>query len=254
MKLEDLLGILVPATFFSMMLLEALFPARKFPARRLWRLVGVGFFLVMGAIATFTPLLLPPEWVAAHRLLDLGGLGLAAGTVVGYLGVSLAGYAFHRACHRVHLLWRGFHQMHHSPERVDIAGAAFFHPLDMLAYALLQTAVPILALGLDARAAALTGFVAAFYAFFQHWNVRTPQWLGFLIQRPEAHCVHHEYRVHAWNYSDLPLWDMLFGTFRNPKTWEGRAGFDAEARARVGAMLAFADVNETMPGLSPQKT
>jgi len=254
MRLEDLLGILIPVTFVAMMIVEAAAPARKFPRRRLWRLVGAAFFVVMGAIATVTPLVLPPDWVAAHRLMDLTSLGLLPGTVVGYLAVSLAGFAFHRSCHRVHLLWRGFHQMHHSPERVDIAGAAFFHPLDMLAYALLQAAVPVLVVGLDPRAAALTGFVATFYAFFQHWNVRTPRWLGYLIQRPESHCVHHEHGVHAWNYSDLPLWDILFGTFRNPAAWEGRAGFDEPARARVGAMLAFADVNQQMPGLTLQKT
>jgi sterol desaturase/sphingolipid hydroxylase (fatty acid hydroxylase superfamily) len=49
--------------------------------------------------------------------------------------------------------------------------------------------------------------------------------------------------VHAWNYSDLPLWDMVFGTFRNPATWEGRAGFDEQASRRIGAMLLFQDVN-----------
>ena len=55
--------------------------------------------------------------------------------------------------------------------------------------------------------------------------------------------MHHEYGVHAWNYSDFPLWDMIFGTFRNPESWEGRAGFDAEASRRIGAMLLFQDVN-----------
>ena len=36
-------------------------------------------------------------------------------------------------------------------------------------------------------------------------NVRTPQWLGYLVQRPESHSVHHQRGVHAYNYSDLPL-------------------------------------------------
>ncbi len=84
--------------------------------------------------------------------------------------------------------------------------------------------------------------VAAFCGFFQHWNVRTPRWLGYLVQRPESHCVHHQYGVHAWNYSDLPVRDMLFGTFRNPATWEGRAGFDEDASRRAFAMLVFRDV------------
>ena len=247
MDAEDLFGMLVPVTFLAMMALEAAVPARSFPARRGWRLIGLGCFLVMGAISTMAPMLLPQQWVAAHRLLDLSAVPLPLAVVAGYLAVSLASYAFHRVCHRAHFLWRLFHQMHHSPGRVDMAGAAFFHPLDMLAYALISPLVCVLVLGLSPLAAAATGFVAAFYAFFQHCNVRTPRWVGFIIQRPESHCRHHEYGVHAFNYSDLPLWDIAFGSFCNPESWEGRAGFGDEASRRVGAMLAFADVN---PGQS----
>jgi sterol desaturase/sphingolipid hydroxylase (fatty acid hydroxylase superfamily) len=53
---------------------------------------------------------------------------------------------------------------------------------------------------------------------FQHANLRTPRWLGYIIQRPESHGIHHERGLHAFNYADLPLWDMVFGTFRNPRT------------------------------------
>ncbi len=91
-------------------------------------------------------------------------------------------------------------------------------------------------------AAALTGYIGAFFSMFQHLNVRTPAWLGYVIERPESHMVHHAREVHALNYSDLPLWDMLFGTFRNPARFEGDVGFGAPASARLGAMLLGADV------------
>jgi sterol desaturase/sphingolipid hydroxylase (fatty acid hydroxylase superfamily) len=100
----------------------------------------------------------------------------------------------------------------------------------------------------DPVAAALTGYIAALYGYFQHMNVRTPQWLGVNIQRPEAHCIHHQRDVHAYNYGDLPTWDMLFGTFRNPASFDGPVGFDKPATDRLGAMLGFADVNEPMAG------
>ena len=74
------------------------------------------------------------------------------------------------------------------------------------------------------------------------------RWLAIFCQRPEAHCVHHQRGLHRFNYSDLPLWDMLFGTFRNPLRWQGEAGFDPPADRRYGAMLAFADVNATALG------
>ena len=59
---------------------------------------------------------------------------------------------------------------------------------------------------------------------------------------------HHQRGVHGYNYSDFPLWDILLGTFRNPKTWEGETGFDQPADSRYGAMLAFADVNAPIMG------
>ena len=145
-------------------------------------------------------------------------------------------------------MWRLFHQIHHSPQRVDMSGAALFHPLETVAFLLIGALVTTLVLGLDPVAAALTGYIAAFYGYFQHMNIRTPQWLGYIIQRPEAHCIHHQRDVHAYNYGDLPVWDMLFGTFRNPAGFEGAVGFDQPATNRLGAMLAFVDVNEAAAG------
>ena len=55
--------------------------------------------------------------------------------------------------------------------------------------------------------------------FFYHTNVRTPQWIGYIFQRPEMHRIHHEYQKHAHNYGDIVWWDMLFGTYRNPGDW-----------------------------------
>ena len=57
-----------------------------------------------------------------------------------------------------------------------------------------------------------------FNAMFQHANIKTPQWLCYIIQRPEMHGVHHGRKLHRLNYADLPLWDMIFGTFINPES------------------------------------
>jgi sterol desaturase/sphingolipid hydroxylase (fatty acid hydroxylase superfamily) len=103
--------------------------------------------------------------------------------------------------------------------------------------------ITIPVLGLDPRAAAIVGALGALNGMIQHVNLRTPRWLAVLCQRPEAHCLHHERGVHARNYSDLPLWDWLFGTFENPGEFAGEVGFDPPADRRVGAMLAFRDVN-----------
>jgi hypothetical protein len=50
--------------------------------------------------------------------------------------------------------------------------------------------------------------------------------------------------VHRHNYADLPLWDMLFGTFSNPRTLDNAAcGFYPGASARVLEMLLGKDVS-----------
>ena len=50
------------------------------------------------------------------------------------------------------------------------------------------------------------------------------------------------------NFADLTVWDMLFGTFRNPREFRGEFGFDAGGDRKMGAMLAFADVNAPLYG------
>ena len=248
MDIVDLIGLLVPLTYLTMLAIEALRPARSFPPRRGWRWLGIGFLVLIGTVGTVVPMLLPLHWMAAHRWLDGTGLGTAGGTLVGWLVFSALTFAWHRAVHAWSPLWRFGHQVHHSPQQVDISGSTLFHPTEMVVQTLLQLFVTVIVLGLTPLAAALVGYVAAFHGMFQHWNVHTPQWLGYFVQRPEAHCVHHRQGLHAWNYSDFPPWDMLAGTWRNPRAFNGLCGFEAPADRRLGAMLAWQDVNAAAYG------
>lgn len=248
METIDLVGLLVPATFFFMLAVERLAPARPFPPRPGWTWLGVGFLLLVGVASTVVPLLFDPEWLARHRWFNGAALGVPLGTIVGYVVLSGVAYAWHRTLHRVPFMWRLTHQMHHSPQRVDIPGSVLFHPVEIVAQVLIQLFVTLVVLGLDPLAAALVGFVAAFYGMFQHWNVHTPRWLGVFIQRPEAHCEHHRLGVHAYNYGDLPIWDIVFGTFLNPAHFDGRCGFEAPLDRKLGAMLTFHDVNRPLYG------
>jgi sterol desaturase/sphingolipid hydroxylase (fatty acid hydroxylase superfamily) len=249
MEATDLVGLLVPLTYLAMLAVERLRgPARAFPPRRGWTAIGILFLVAIGTVGTVVPLVVDPAWLARHRWIDGRGLGVVGGTLVGWFLLSGVAYAWHRSAHTFPLLWRLTHQIHHAPQRVDISGSAVFHPVEMAVQVLLQLFVTVVVLGLDPLAAALVGYVAAFHGMFQHWNVRTPRWIGFVIQRPEAHCEHHRLGVHASNYGDFPLWDLLLGTWRNPPTFEGRCGFEAPADRRLGAMLAFDDVNRPLYG------
>jgi len=248
MSTEDIVGLLVPVTYFVMLAIERWRPARVFPPRKGWAWIGVAFLVLLGTISTVVPLALDPAWLASHRWLDGNRLGVAGGVVVGWIVLSGVTYVVHRTFHATDWLWPLTHQLHHSPQRVDISGSVLFHPVEMVISTLVQLFVTVIVLGLDPLAAALVGYVQAFHGLFQHWNVHTPRWLGYLIQRPESHCEHHRLGVHANNYADLPLWDLLFGTFRNPAAFDGACGFESPADRRLGAILGFRDVNRPMYG------
>ena len=111
-------------------------------------------------------------------------------------------------------------------------------------YKILSSAIVYLGVGLGPEAAAGAVALSGLAELVYHWNVRTPYWLGYFIQRPESHCVHHQEGIHHYNFSDLPLWDMLFGTFRNPRNWQARCGFGAKEHQFV-AMLAGKDLNQS---------
>lgn len=236
MKPETLLGLSVPLLFLAMLSIEALAPARPFANMRRWRWLGATFFMLTLLIGGLAPLLIPVSKLSAHSVLDLRALGLW-GASIGLLATTFAGYWLHRAEHRYGWLWRATHQLHHSPPRVDMAGAYFAHPLEVLLKVAVSTVVASYLLGLTPLAASVVNTTVAALSLFQHWNIRTPRALGYLVQRPESHCVHHAVGDDGHNYSELPLWDMLFGTFCNPASFEGAVGLQGGARPRLKDML-----------------
>lgn len=177
---------------------------------------------------------------------DLSTWGLWA-VPAGLLCATFFGYWLHRAEHRFDGLWRVSHQLHHSALRVDTAGAFYRHPVEVVLKVTLSTTVSVFVLGLAHLATAAVGLGGALLSLFQHWNVRTPHWLGYVIPRPESHLLHHARNVSAQlvrNFGDLPLWDLLFGTFENPReAWSGSVGFDMPANARIKDMLLMRDAH-----------
>jgi sterol desaturase/sphingolipid hydroxylase (fatty acid hydroxylase superfamily) len=210
--------------------------ARRFPDVSYWRLKGTAFMLLYFAVSTYAPLMWD-GWLGQYQLFDGSALPFWAQVAGGFLLLELGVYAWHRTMHNVTPLWRFFHQMHHSAERVDIWGALYFHPLDMIGWALVGSLVLVLGFGITAEAAILVSLAATFCGLFQHANIKTPRWLGYIITRPESHSLHHERGVHARNYGDIPVYDMIFGTFENPDVFEGEVGFHEGGSKRLGAML-----------------
>jgi sterol desaturase/sphingolipid hydroxylase (fatty acid hydroxylase superfamily) len=245
--LLDPVSLTVFALFATLIILEALFPARPLVQVRGWRLRGLLAFAVYFFLSSYLPLLWT-EHLLQFQWFDLSALGTWGGAAVGVLVYELGVYGWHRAMHHNDRLWRVFHQMHHSAERLDTYGAFWFSPMDMVGFTVLYSLALTLVVGVTAEAATVALYVTTFFNVFQHTNIRTPRWLGYIVQRPESHSVHHQRGVHAYNYSDLPVFDILFGTFRNPRDFAPLQGFHDGASARLGDLLLWRDVASTPLG------
>lgn len=240
--LLDPVSLAVLALYGSLMGLEALAPGNRLPRIKGWIPRGLAAFVVYFYLSSYLPLLWDAT-LAEYQMFDLSGMNVWLAALAGLLVYEFVLYWWHRTMHQTDWLWRSFHQMHHSAERLDTYGAFYFSPLDMIGFTFIGSFSLSLVVGLPAQAVTLFLFATLFMGIFQHTNVKTPRWLGYVIQRPESHSLHHGRGVHRYNYADLPVFDILFGTFRNPRDFQAENGFYDGASARIPEMLAFRDVS-----------
>jgi sterol desaturase/sphingolipid hydroxylase (fatty acid hydroxylase superfamily) len=172
-----------------------------------------------------------------------GQIPALAGALLAYFIFTFVVYWWHRARHAFDFLWRWFHQIHHSPHRIELLTAYYIHPLDMLANLCISSAIVYALLGLSFEAASWYTFITGLAGFLIHANIRLPRLVGYVFQTPEMHRLHHKYNHHASNYSDIVWWDMLFGTYENPEHDVKRCGFDPDKEARWLNMLCGKDVH-----------
>ncbi len=241
--LLDPISLIIIAIYAGLMIWEALFPARPLPTVKYWKLKGFIFFVLFFYLSSYLPLIWD-GYLAAYQLIDLTGLGTIWGALIGVLLYQLGVYVWHRSMHKSDVLWKVFHQMHHSVERVDTYSAFIFSPMDMIGFTALGSFLLVLVAGFSPQAATVIILVNTFFSMFQHSNIRTPAWLGYIVQRPEAHVLHHARGIHAYNYGDITIYDMLFGTWKNPRNFDYENGFYMGASSRISDMLLFKDVSK----------
>lgn len=222
---------------------ERILPGRHWPRVRGWWSRALMFSLVQGGIIVLAGLTWE-RWLPQRTGWGDTSTQLAVSALAGYLVLTFVYYWWHRARHEVPWLWRWLHQLHHSPQRIEIVTSFYKHPFEIAANSLLSSLVLYGLVGLSPEAAWITVLISGLAELFYHWNVRTPYWLGFLIQRPESHCVHHQRGHHSANYADLPMWDWLFGTLDNPRQVKPHCGFAGEQELRIRDMLLGRDVSQ----------
>lgn len=141
-----------------------------------------------------------------------------AAVAVSVLGLDLVSYFWHRANHRVPLLWR-FHQTHHSDAQYTVTTALRFHPGELL-LALPVRLGAVVALGAPIAGILVFEVVFAFANFWEHGNIDLPKRVESALARvfitPALHRRHHgtQTRLLDSNYGTiLSLWDRLLGSY-----------------------------------------
>ncbi len=236
--------VILLAVAVAMIIVERFWPANELPKVRNWwaRVVLVNLTqIVIVVIAGLTW----DRWFQGASLLALRDhFGTGASALLNYLMVTFIYYWWHRFRHESQFFWLLCHQLHHSPKRIEIVTSFYKHPVEITINSLLSSAIAYPLMGCSIEAAGLTTLITGVAEFVYHWNIRTPFGVGYVFQRPESHRIHHKYRHHTQNFADLPIWDMLFGTFSNPAKPVPRCGFDPEQEDRFEDMLAFRDIHK----------
>jgi sterol desaturase/sphingolipid hydroxylase (fatty acid hydroxylase superfamily) len=165
------------------------------------------------------------RYFRGQALLELGNWAnpVAEGAFYWFVGTFVF-YWWHRIRH-ANGFWLVFHQVHHSPSRIEVLTSFYKHPIEIAADSIITGFFIYCVFGGTAEAGAWTSFFGAAGEYFYHANIRTPRWIGWFIQRPEHHSIHHQLDVHKYNFGDIIWWDRLFGTYRDMDAFAERCGF-----------------------------
>jgi len=210
--------------FIFFITLEKLFPARDLQRANgfhLWWVFLNGISLTWGSLVFLIWTSFPSGFLGSYLTPIQNG-------ILFYLIWSFIGYWWHRFRHANDILWHVIHKFHHSPPRMETAVAFFKHPFEYFSNTCLITLIAW-GLGIPAESIVLGLAIEGILETYHHSNIKTPRCLrriGYLVQTPEMHLIHHERGLHRFNYATV-LWDSVFGTVRIPEEWNGKQGLKA---------------------------
>jgi len=173
------------------------------------------------------------------------GVPLPIAALLSVPALDLVSWGWHRANHRLPLLWR-FHAVHHSDSRFDVTTSLRFHAGELL-LSLPVRAAAIVALGVPVAGLVAFEIVFAVFNQLEHGNLRLSAGLeraitGVVIT-PAVHRVHHsrDVRELARNFGTIfAVWDRLFATWLPAaSSRDVRVGLDGVAAPRLRDMLVL---------------
>lgn len=245
-------ALIIIAAYLFVSALEKFFPRTKLPPKDGWYIRAVvlnmvQLLIVLGGHYTWE------KWLEGPSLFKLPWTPFYNG-LFAYLINTWIFYWYHFVRHENNLLWLTLHQVHHSPVRIEVMTSFYKHPLEVLLNSWIITILICPILGLDNETNKWLVVFSALSEFFYHMNVATPYWVGYFMQRPEMHLAHHsEDRQFTCNYGDLPIWDLLGGTWINPKNDQIKTGFTRDRERKMKEMIFFQNVLPEKPKKLPRK-
>jgi sterol desaturase/sphingolipid hydroxylase (fatty acid hydroxylase superfamily) len=224
-----------------MLVIETLMPARSRASGRLQRLIFHGGIALVNTIFirlfVYVPLLL---WIVLVEQKGWGlsrWLGLTDYTelLVSLLVLDLFDYFWHRANHRVRVLWR-FHKAHHTDTSMDVTTSLRFHPGELVISALIK-ALWIVVWGPSVIAWFVFEGLVSLSAQFHHSNIDFPdrieKYLSLVVVTPRYHAAHHavDRAFGDANFCTIfSFWDRWFGSYNCP----GQGGATTSQEGSLG--------------------
>lgn len=242
------------ALFVALLALEQARPLRE-RARRSWRRIVTN--LALAALALIGGLLtVRPASVAAMTWAEANGIGLlhrvswppGLEMALGVLGMDLTFYYWHRANHRIALLWR-FHNVHHVDPELDVTTAARFHAGEIVLSAGFRV-VQVIVLGVPFWLFAVYEAIFQAGTLFHHSNLRLPleteRILNAVLVTPRMHGIHHS-QIREETDSNygvvLSWWDRLHRTLRlhipQKALRIGVPAYPEAGQLHIGSLLAL---------------
>jgi len=136
------------------------------------------------------------------------------------LTFDLLSYAYHRTLHRFdRTFW--FHAIHHDTPQLHMLKAVRLHFVEQFVNFLIVVS-PFVLLGCPSPLFIWLGTWNVFEGNLAHSNLaqRFPWWMHYLVRTVDVHHIHHSERAELQhrNFGGLPIWDLLFGTYRHPSS------------------------------------
>lgn len=220
-----LLPTLVVGVYLLLFSLERHFPLRLASRPLGWRIfVNVLITTLALAAAAITVRPAVETLLAQAPNYELGVLSALDLPTVVELGIAFllfdwSFYWWHRANHRVPLLWR-FHNVHHTDPDLDVTTAFRFHAVE-IAYSAAFRVMQVLLIGPAAWMYFVYELVFQVNTLFHHSNVKLPlqveRIVNWVFVTPRMHGVHHSnfHNETDSNYGTVfSWWDRLHRSLR----------------------------------------